>query len=184
MHATKGCIAARLHLYIALVERLGSSTGLSEQPETQTHKGVGLRDIAAGLFILAIGIAVGIAALELNFGTPQRMGSGFLPFWLGILMGLAGILIIVGGLRGGAAFPEFPTIRPLAALICGFAAFALLVGPAGLILAAFSGVLISSFGMKQPHLIQSVIFAAILAGASALLFVVLLEVPINIWPRN
>jgi len=143
-----------------------------------------LRDVAAGIFILAIGIAVGIAALELNFGTPQRMGSGFLPFWLGILMGLVGVLIIMGGLRGGEAFPEFPTIRPLAALICGFTAFALLVGPAGLIIAAFCGVLISSFGMKQTHLIQTVIFAAIIAAMSALLFVVVLEVPINIWPRN
>jgi len=160
------------------------SAGLSEQTETPEHKGVGLRDVAAGLFILAIGIAVGIAALELNFGTPQRMGSGFLPFWLGILMGLVGILIVVGAFRGGAAFPEFPTIRPLAALICGFAAFAFLVGPAGLIIAAFCGIFISSFATKQIHLIQTLIFAAILAGVSALLFVVLLEVPINIWPRT
>ncbi|MEE8439209.1 MAG: hypothetical protein V3S07_06440 [Micropepsaceae bacterium] len=63
-------------------------------------------------------------------------------------MGLVGILIIAGGLRSGEALPEFPTARPLAALICGFAAFALLVGPAGLIIAAFAGVLISSFAIK------------------------------------
>ena len=157
---------------------------MSEQSETQEHKGLGLRDVAAGIFILAIGIAVGIAALDLNFGTPQRMGSGFLPFWLGILMGLVGILIIIGALRSGESFPEFPTIRPLASLICGFAAFAFLVGPAGLIIAAFAGVLISSFGIQQTHLTQTIIFAAILAAVSALLFVVLLEVPINIWPRN
>jgi len=157
---------------------------LSEQPETGESGGVGLRDIAAGIFILAIGIAIGIAALDLNFGTPQRMGSGFLPFWLGILMGIVGILIIVGGLRGGEAFPEFPTIRPLAALIIGFSAFAILVGPAGLIIAAFAGVMITSFGTRQTHLVQTALFAAALAGISALLFVVLLEVPINIWPRS
>lgn len=145
---------------------------------------MGLRDIAAGIFILAIGIAVGIAALELNFGTPQRMGSGFLPFWLGILMGIVGLLIIVGALRGGEAFPEFPTVRPLAALILGFAAFAFLVGPGGLVIAAFAGVMITSFGTKQTHLVQTAIFAAALAGLSALLFVVLLEVPINMWPRQ
>ena len=157
---------------------------MSEQPETGGSGGVGLRDIAAGLFILAIGIAIGIAALDLNFGTPQRMGSGFLPFWLGILMGIVGILIIVGGLRSGEAFPEFPTVRPLAALIFGFAAFAFLVGPGGLVIAAFAGVMITSFGTKQTHLVQTAIFAAALAGISALLFVVLLEVPINIWPRS
>ena len=157
--------------------------GLSEQPETEEHKGLGMRDIAAGLFVLVVGIAVGIAALDLNFGTPQRMGSGFLPFWLGILMVLVGILTIIGGLRGGEAFPTFPTLRPLAALIFGFSAFAFLVRPAGLIVAAFAGILISSFATKQTHLIQTIIFAAILAGVSALLFVVLLDVPINIWPR-
>ena len=157
---------------------------MSGQPETESSSGVGLRDIAAGVFILAVGIAVGIAALELNFGTPQRMGSGFLPFWLGILMGVVGLLIILGALRGGEAFPEFPTFRPLAALILGFAAFAFLVAPAGLLIAAFAGVLISSFGTRQTHLLTTVIFAAALAGLSALLFVELLEVPINIWPRS
>lgn len=157
---------------------------MSGQPETEKNGGVGLRDIAAGLFILAIGIAVGIAALELNFGTPQRMGSGFLPFWLGILMGIVGLLIILGAVRGGEAFPEFPTFRPLAALILGFAAFAFLVAPAGLVIAAFAGVMITSFGTKQASLLTTVIFAAALAGLSALLFVVLLEVPINIWPRT
>ena len=157
---------------------------MSEQPESSENGGVGLRDVAAGLFILAIGIAVGIASLELDFGTPQRMGSGFLPFWLGILMGIVGLLIIIGALRGGETFPEFPTVRPLAALIFGFAAFAFLVAPAGLVIAAFAGVMVTSFGTKQVHLVQTVIFAAALAGLSALLFVVLLEVPINIWPRQ
>lgn len=157
---------------------------LSEQPESGESGTMGLRDIAAGIFILAIGIAVGIAAMELNFGTPQRMGSGFLPFWLGILMGIVGLLIIAGALRGGEAFPEFPTVRPLAALILGFAAFAFLVGPGGLVIAAFAGVMITSFGTKQTHLVQTTIFAAALAGLSALLFVVLLEVPINMWPRQ
>ena len=157
---------------------------MSGQPETGESSGVGLRDIAAGLFVLAVGIAVGIAALELNFGTPQRMGSGFLPFWLGILMGVVGLLIIAGALRGGEAFPEFPTFRPLAALILGFAAFAFLVAPAGLVVAAFAAVVITSFGTKQSHLLSTLIFAAALAGLSALLFVGLLEVPINIWPRS
>ena len=156
---------------------------MSGEPNKAEQKSLGTRDIAAGLFILAVGIAVGIAALDLNFGTPQRMGSGFLPFWLGIFMGLVGILTILAGMRGGEAFPDFPTFRPLAALICGFTAFAFLVGPAGLIAAAFAGILISSFATKQTHPIQTIIFAAILAGVSALLFVVLLDVPINIWPR-
>jgi hypothetical protein len=157
---------------------------VSGQPETNENGGAGLRDIAAGIFILAIGIAVGIAALELNYGTPQRMGSGFLPIWLGILMGIVGLLIILSGLRSGEAFPEFPTFRPLAALIVGFAAFAFLVGPAGLIIAAFAGVMITSFGTKQTHILQTLVFAAALALLSALLFVALLEVPINIWPRT
>jgi hypothetical protein len=157
---------------------------LAEEPGRDEPKGVGLREIAAGLFILAIGIAVWIASFDLNFGTPQRMGSGFLPFWLGILMGIVGIMIVLSGLRGGEAFPEFPTIRPLVALILGFSAFAFLVGPWGLLIAAFAGVTIASFASPKPKLLQTLIFAALISGAASVLFVVLLDVPINIWPRQ
>lgn len=157
---------------------------MADEPGTEEPKGVGLREIAAGLFILAIGIAVWIASLDLNFGTPQRMGSGFLPFWLGILMGISGIMIALSGLRGGEPLPEFPTIRPLAALILGFAAFAFLVGPWGLLIAAFAGVTIASFASPKPKLFQTLIFAALISAAASVLFVVLLEVPINIWPRQ
>jgi hypothetical protein len=157
---------------------------LDDEPHIGEHKGLGLREIAAGLFILVIGVAVWIASFDLNFGTPQRMGSGFLPFWLGVLMGVCGIMIAASGLRGGEPFPAFPTFRPLLALLLGFAAFAFLVGPWGLIAAAFAGVAVSSFAIPKPNILHTILFAALLAVSAALLFVVLLEVPINIWPRQ
>ena len=157
---------------------------MDQETQTEGRKGPGLREIAAGLFILAIGIAVWIASFDLNFGTPQRMGSGFLPFWLGVLMGGVGIAITIGGLRGGEPFPEFPTFRPLVALILGFAAFAFLAGPWGLLVAAFAAVAITSFAIPKANLIKTLIFAMLLSAAASILFVVLLDVPINIWPRQ
>jgi len=156
---------------------------LNGEPQPE-KKAIASREIAAGIFVLIVGIAVWIASLDLNFGTPQRMGSGFMPFWLGILMGIVGILIIVSGLKTGEKLPAFPTFRPLAALILGFSAFALLVGPGGLLIAAFAGVSIASFAMPKPNLLHTALFAALLSAAAALLFVVLLDVPINIWPRQ
>lgn len=157
---------------------------MDEGPKSEDRKGPGLRDIAAGGFILAVGIAVWIASLDLNFGTPQRMGSGFLPFWLGVLMIVAGGLIAHGGLKGGEPFPEFPTVRPLVALILAFSAFALLVGPWGLLIAAFAGIAISSFASPKPNILHTLIFAALLSATASVLFVVLLDVPINIWPQQ
>ncbi len=153
------------------------------ESDTPEKNRIGLRDVAAGLFLLAAGIAIAIAALDLNLGKPVRMGSGFLPLGIGVLLCVVGVALLLGGLlHGGAGLPAFPTLRPLAALTFGFAAFAVLIGPGGLVLAGFAGIFLASFGTQQKSVVETAIFAVVLSAVAAVLFVVLLDLPLRLWP--
>jgi len=141
-----------------------------------------MQDAAAGLFLCVVGAAIAIAAADLNLGTPVRMGPGFMPLTVGLLLCLIGAVLLLGALRGGAKLPEFPTFRPLLALTGGFTAFAVLIGPLGLLAAAFAGVALASFGTKSVRMIETLIFAAVVSALAALLFVGLLDLPLRLWP--
>ncbi len=143
---------------------------------------IGTQDAAAGLFLCLVGGAIAIGATDLNLGTPVRMGPGFMPLTVGLLLCVIGAVLLLGALRGGAKLPAFPTFRPLLALTGGFAAFAGLIGPLGLLAAAFAGVAIASFGTRPVRLVQKLIFAAVISGLAALLFVGLLDLPLRLWP--
>lgn len=53
------------------------------------------RDLASGLFWLAIGIFVFTQALELGVGTFSTPGAGFMLFWSSIIFGILSIILIV-----------------------------------------------------------------------------------------
>jgi hypothetical protein len=53
------------------------------------------RDLASGLFWLAIGIFIFTQALELGVGTFSAPGAGFMLFWSSIIFGILSIILIV-----------------------------------------------------------------------------------------
>jgi hypothetical protein len=53
------------------------------------------RDLASGLFWLAIGIFVFTQALELGVGAFSTPGAGFMLFWSSIVFGILSIILIV-----------------------------------------------------------------------------------------
>ena len=140
------------------------------------------RDFAAGLLVAILGAAIAVAALDLRIGTPARMGPGFLPLGLGVLLTLIGIATAAGAVRQGEALPRFVRPRALAVLVGAFVAFAVLIEPAGLILAAMAAVLISSFATSGRRLLEAVAYAAGLAVFAYLVFIEVLDMPLRVWP--
>ena len=65
----------------------------------------GRRDFVAGVFLMAIASAIVFAAFDLRIGTPARMGPGFLPLALGILLGVAGFAVAHQTLRAARLKP-------------------------------------------------------------------------------
>ena len=63
------------------------------------------KDFFAGLMYLVVGLAFAIAAIDYNVGTAARMGPGYFPLILGVLLALIGLVIslkaTVSGPEGG-----------------------------------------------------------------------------------
>jgi len=60
------------------------------------------QDFWSGLMFSAVGIAFAIGATKYSMGTAARMGPGYFPFWLGVLLALLGAVVTLGSLRAKA----------------------------------------------------------------------------------
>src|SRR5919112_6830204 len=93
------------------------------------------KDFAAGLLYMAVGTAFAVASWGYRMGTASRMGPGYFPFWLGILMAAIGALVLFGALRAHAE-PETVerwALKPLLVIVASVVVFGLLLTTAGLV---------------------------------------------------
>jgi hypothetical protein len=140
------------------------------------------RDVAAGLFLIALAAAIVAGAFELPIGTPARMGAGFLPLGIGIVLGIAGIVVFVGGLCDSDPLPSFRNLRPIAALAASFLAFAAIIDAWGLAAATFAAVITAGLATPARRAWEMAFFAAALAAFAIVLFIEFLGLPMRVWP--
>jgi Tripartite tricarboxylate transporter TctB family len=151
------------------------------------------RDFFAGLMFGIIGVAFAVGAKSYSIGTGARMGPGYFPMLLGVILAGLGVLILINSLRskvaGGDKVGAFAW-RPVCYILGANLVFGLLLGglpsikvPAmGLIAAIYAVVIISSMASEQFKLKSSIILASVLAVGSYLAFIVLLKLQMPVWP--
>lgn len=66
------------------------------------------RDFGAGIMYMVIGLFFAIMATNYPMGTAAKMGPGYFPFYLGILMFLLGVLVAVKAFGTKAAIESIP----------------------------------------------------------------------------
>ena len=136
------------------------------------------RDFWAGLIYLVIGLSAFYIAQDYEMGTAVRMGPGYFPRVLSILLALIGLAALVRSfIRPGEAVGRLAW-RPALLVLGATAIFGLLVRGAGLVLSLFVLVLISAYASRQFRLPSTVLLAAGLAVFSALVFLKGLGIPL------
>jgi len=110
------------------------------------------KDVLGGGLMIALGIGVVIQSRSYTFGTLSRMGPGYFPVALGVILALAGLAIVVKGWLAGA--PEETKAVPLewrAWMLIGLSivAFVVLAEYLGLVPATFAVVFISALADRQ-----------------------------------
>jgi hypothetical protein len=104
------------------------------------------KDFAAGAIYLLAGSGFSIGALNYKLGDPARMGPGWFPFWIGVLLAAIGLVTALRALRLDAE-PETlqrPQFGAMAWILGAVVLFGLLLQPLGLVLSLVVLVLVSS----------------------------------------
>ncbi len=151
------------------------------------------KDFVSGLMFMAVGGAFAWGAVSYEIGDAARMGPGYFPFMLGLILVALGALVTVNALKSG--MPGGDKIgaiawRPLVFILGANLLFgALLVGipkfgiPAfGLIIAIYALVIMAGYARQGAKLKESVILATVLAAGSYVAFVKMLNLQFPVWP--
>lgn len=131
------------------------------------------RELASAGLMMLIGFGTAVGALEYNTGSLARMGPGFFPLMLGLLLMLVAALIIatpVSPEDEQEGPPIKAQIRPWAMVSLAVIAFIFVGQYGGLVPAAFTLIVISAMGDKNNTLLGSVILAVCVTAAAVAIF--------------
>lgn len=151
------------------------------------------KDFYSGLMFMGVGVAFAVGATTYNVGTGARMGPGYFPLMLGIVLAILGAIIIFDSLviktESGDKIGSWAW-RPIRYVLGANLAFGVLLGglpsiklPAmGLIIGIYALTIIASLAEEGFKLKPVLILASVLAIGSYLAFIVLLKLQIPVWP--
>jgi hypothetical protein len=151
------------------------------------------KDFFSGLMFMGVGVAFAWGATTYTVGSGARMGPGYFPLMLGILMAVLGGIItfkaLVTETIGGDKIGKWAW-KPLFFIIMSNLLFGALLGglpsiglpPFGLIAAIYVLVVVSAMAGDQFKLVPVLGLATILAIGSYLAFIMLLKLQMPVWP--
>lgn len=140
------------------------------------------QDIFGGAILTALGIFVAIYAYNsYEIGTLQRMGPGFFPTSLGVILAVIGVLITLPALaRQGVRMNPWEWRTGLL-VVASIVAFALTLRTAGLIVATMVTVIISSLADRDTTWRVRLILAVVVTVITVLIFKTGLGMVIPLW---
>lgn len=151
------------------------------------------KDFYSGVLFCAVGVAFAWGATAYPLGTAARMGPGYFPLVLGVLLTLIGAATVVRALAHETpdGEPVGPWAwRPLCFVLGANLLFgALLAGvPAlgipqmGLVVATLALTVVAALGGREFRLREVLVLAGVLALGTYLAFVLALNLQFPVWP--
>ena len=151
------------------------------------------KDFFSGLMFAVIGGAFAYGATSYTIGTGARMGPGYFPLVLGVMLALLGSAVMFKALVVETADGEKIgkwAWKPLFYIIAGNLLFGILLGglpslklPAmGLIAAIFGTTIVVSKAGETFNLKEVLVLSTVLSIGSYMAFVVLLKLQFPVWP--
>jgi hypothetical protein len=109
------------------------------------------RDFGAGIMYMVIGLFFAIMATNYPMGTAAKMGPGYFPFYLGILMFLLGVLVAVKAFGAKAAIESIPKFnwRIMAQITGAVVLYGLLLPRLGFLIAVVVLVFVAASASRE-----------------------------------
>ena len=140
------------------------------------------KDFWAGILFIVLGGSAFIIALDYAMGTAGRMGPGYFPRALGLILAALGLILVLRALKLQGEPIAFPTMRPLLIVLGSVLLFGLTVNRIGLVLATILIVLTSSTASHEYRWKESIVAALCLAVFVVIAFVYGLKLQLPTWP--
>ena len=142
------------------------------------------RDFGAGIMYMVIGLFFAIITTQYQMGTAAKMGPGYFPFYLGILMTLLGLLVLVKSFSATAAIEKIPKFnwRIIAQITGSVVLYGLLLPRLGFLVAVVTLVLVSASASKEFTWKGSLINAGFLVAFTYSVFVLGLKLQFPLLP--
>lgn len=134
----------------------------------------------AGLFFIALGAFFAVQAYGLELGTTFRMGPGYFPLVLALILVLLGIIVLIQATRvhgeplGPIAWRGLFLILPAPII------FGLTVRGLGFVPSLFLTALIASFASTRMTVVKAVAVSAAVTIFAALVFIEALGLPFRL----
>lgn len=144
------------------------------------------KDFWSGVMLVVVGAAAGLIARNYPMGTVLRMGSGYFPTILAVLLVGFGIALILRSTRTTEQIDPGWSLRALVLLPIVFAMFGYLLDRAGFIPAMLVIVIGSALTGNEFRPLEILALAAFLTALSVGIFIFGLGLPYQmlVWPPN
>ena len=142
------------------------------------------KDFGAGLMYMIIGLFFTYIATLYPMGTPAKMGPGYFPFWLGIVMTALGLFILIKSLSAKAAIEKIPPFNwKVIGLITGSVIlYGILLPTMGFIVAVLVLVFMSASASHEFHWKGTLVNATFLIVFTYSVFVLGLKLQFPLLP--
>lgn len=128
------------------------------------------RDFYAGLLFLFFGVVATWFARDYPMGSALRMGPGYFPMVLGVMLLALGAVTCATGLAMRGEAVERMRARPLLLILAAVGSFALAIEPAGIVVATVLSAALAAAASSESR-----------AGEFAILVVVLLALAVGVF---
>ena len=140
------------------------------------------KDFVAGVMFVAVGAAAIVIAANYPLGTAARMGPGYFPRMLGILLIILGAALALRALRlQGEGLPRWPW-RPTVVVLGSVLLFGFIVTRIGLALSTVILIFVASLASHEFRPREALISGVLLAALAIAVFIFGLHLQLPVWP--
>jgi hypothetical protein len=140
------------------------------------------KDFFAGLLFVAFGVAAFAIGSNYPLGSAARMGPGYFPRMLGILLVVLGAIVALRALKLEGDRIRFGSLKPIVIVLGSVVLFGLLSPHLGLVLASVMLIVVSSAASPEFRWKEAFVSGVVLAAGAVLVFILGLGLQFSIWP--
>jgi len=140
------------------------------------------KDFYSGLLFIGFGVFALIVGSNYTLGSAARMGPGYFPRILGILLVLIGALLVLRSLRlRGAAIPPFRW-KPMLIVFVSVLIFGFIIDRLGLALSTVFLIFAASSASHEFRWKEALVSGVLFAALAIAVFIIGLKLQLPIWP--